>query len=71
MTDSSSSPCTQICTIDTATRLCLGCGRSIDEISVWYRLSETERHAIMATLPARMAGHGLAAPAGAALTAAG
>ena len=49
-----SSPCTGICTIDPACGLCLGCGRSVDEIVAWGRLSEPERRAIMAELPARL-----------------
>jgi predicted Fe-S protein YdhL (DUF1289 family) len=35
------------------TRYCLGCGRSIDEISRWSRMTPEERHAILADLPER------------------
>jgi predicted Fe-S protein YdhL (DUF1289 family) len=35
--------------------MCIGCGRSLDEITRWITLSETERTAIMAQLPARLA----------------
>jgi predicted Fe-S protein YdhL (DUF1289 family) len=35
------------------TRYCLGCGRSIDEISRWSRMTAEERHAILADLPER------------------
>ena len=46
-------PCIQVCTLDDASGLCLGCFRTIEEIARWARLSETERHAVIATLPAR------------------
>jgi len=49
------SPCRKICRIDPATRMCEGCGRSMAEISNWLRMTEAERDAIMAELPARRA----------------
>ena len=49
-----SSPCTKVCTIDSASRLCLGCGRSLDEIARWGGMSEAERLNIMRALPERM-----------------
>jgi uncharacterized protein len=48
-----SSPCTKVCTIDTQSGLCLGCGRTLGEIAQWGSLSETERRRIMAELPQR------------------
>ena len=51
--DEPSSPCTKVCTIHPEARLCVGCLRSIDEITAWSRMSEDERRAIMLTLPAR------------------
>ncbi|HLS58255.1 MAG TPA: DUF1289 domain-containing protein [Paracoccaceae bacterium] len=47
------SPCNRICRIDPATRLCVGCHRSIDEIAAWGRMTPAERRAVMAELPAR------------------
>ena len=47
------SPCIKICVIHPAERICTGCLRSIDEISVWSRLTAEERRAVMAALPAR------------------
>lgn len=47
------SPCVKVCVIHPKARLCVGCLRSIDEISAWSRLPEPERLAIMAALPAR------------------
>jgi predicted Fe-S protein YdhL (DUF1289 family) len=48
-------PCVKICTLDARSRICLGCGRSIDEIASWIALSAAERARIMAELPARLA----------------
>ena len=49
-----SSPCTKVCTIDQASRLCMGCGRSLEEIARWGGMSEAERLEIMRALPGRM-----------------
>jgi len=46
-------PCINICKIDPATRLCTGCGRTLDEIARWGSMSDTERAAIMHELPSR------------------
>lgn len=48
-----SSPCIKVCVIDPASGLCEGCGRTLQEIAQWARLSEVERQAIMAELPER------------------
>jgi predicted Fe-S protein YdhL (DUF1289 family) len=61
MTDAataSKSPCTKVCVVHPAHSICIGCGRSLDEIAHWIALSETERTAIMAQLPARLAAIG-------------
>lgn len=49
-----SSPCIRVCTLDSETGLCEGCGRTREEITRWYRISEEERQLIMAELPERM-----------------
>jgi predicted Fe-S protein YdhL (DUF1289 family) len=49
------SPCNRVCVVDPASRLCVGCGRSLDEIAGWLALSAAERRRIMAQLPARLA----------------
>lgn len=49
-------PCINICRIDPSSRLCRGCGRSIDEIAGWIDLTATQRAQIMAELPARLGG---------------
>jgi len=56
-------PCIAVCFIDPATKLCLGCGRTLPEIARWHRMEGDERLALMATLPARMEQAGLTAPA--------
>lgn len=48
-------PCVKICTLDARAGLCLGCGRTIDEIARWTVLSADERRRIMAELPRRLA----------------
>ena len=50
-----SSPCVKICVIDPASKLCEGCGRTLQEIAQWARLSEAERLAVMAQLAGRLA----------------
>lgn len=52
------SPCVKICVIDRATRLCQGCGRTIDEIAQWSAFSREERKQIMSALPERMKRNG-------------
>ena len=49
------SPCVNICSMDTDTDWCLGCGRTIGEISNWSAKPPEVRRAILRTLPARMA----------------
>lgn len=49
-----STPCIRVCLIDPETGLCEGCGRTRDEVSRWFSLSEDERLRIMAELPERM-----------------
>jgi uncharacterized protein len=49
-----SSPCIKICVIDAGSRLCTGCGRTLDEIARWGSMDETRRLQIMATLGERL-----------------
>ena len=46
-------PCINVCLLDGETGLCLGCGRTIDEIARWTAMSECERRAVMRELQAR------------------
>ncbi|MCZ8097928.1 MAG: DUF1289 domain-containing protein [Alsobacter sp.] len=55
------SPCIHVCTVDPASRLCVGCGRTLDEIGRWATMSPAERRTIMDGLPARLAALGLPA----------
>lgn len=48
-------PCRKICVIDPATKLCEGCGRTLDEIARWLALTPADRERIMAELPRRLA----------------
>ena len=48
-------PCVKICTLDARMGLCLGCGRTIDEITRWTSMSAFERSTIMRELPSRLA----------------
>ncbi|EBA03769.1 hypothetical protein RB2150_04698 [Rhodobacterales bacterium HTCC2150] len=51
--DEVSSPCVNICVVHPVERICAGCLRSVDEITMWAKLSEEERQTIMAELPER------------------
>jgi uncharacterized protein len=50
-----STPCIKVCVIDPISALCIGCGRTVDEIAVWTALNEAERLAVMAGLGERLA----------------
>jgi predicted Fe-S protein YdhL (DUF1289 family) len=54
------SPCIKRCAIDPASGLCIGCGRTLSEITGWIGYADHERASIMAELPQRLAS--LAAP---------
>jgi predicted Fe-S protein YdhL (DUF1289 family) len=47
--------CVNICDIDRETGLCMGCGRTIDEIARWATMTSRERRRIMTVLTARKA----------------
>lgn len=48
------SPCVQVCQIDQLLQLCLGCGRTLDEIGRWSKLDDPQRLMVMQHLPQRM-----------------
>jgi predicted Fe-S protein YdhL (DUF1289 family) len=52
--DDIASPCIKICTLDPTGQWCLGCGRTLDEISGWQGASHTQRQEILAELPNRL-----------------
>jgi predicted Fe-S protein YdhL (DUF1289 family) len=47
------SPCIQVCRMDARSGLCQGCGRTIEEITLWSRLSEAGKRQVWAALPER------------------
>ncbi|MFM9938307.1 MAG: DUF1289 domain-containing protein [Hyphomicrobiaceae bacterium] len=47
------SPCIQVCVVDAATRACIGCGRTIEQIAGWTGFSASERRRIMSELSTR------------------
>jgi predicted Fe-S protein YdhL (DUF1289 family) len=49
------SPCVDICRLD-AQGLCVGCRRTLGEITEWSRASEARRREILRELPLRKAG---------------
>ena len=53
MRDEVESPCVKLCVIHPEERLCVGCMRTIEEISSWSRLTPQARAEIIADLPAR------------------
>lgn len=48
-------PCIQVCVVDGASSLCLGCFRTLSEIGGWSALTDDERARVMAELPSRRA----------------
>lgn len=48
-------PCIRVCTVHPELRVCVGCGRTLDEIGRWIAMSDAERRRIMAELPRRHA----------------
>lgn len=47
------SPCVKICVVHPNARICIGCFRSVEEITQWSRMSPAERARIMDELPNR------------------
>lgn len=40
------SPCVNVCAMDTATGLCGGCMRQLDEIAAWSRMDDEEKREV-------------------------
>ncbi|MCB9958111.1 MAG: DUF1289 domain-containing protein [Rhodospirillaceae bacterium] len=49
------SPCVGVCRLDDASGLCLGCARTVDEITLWRDMDTAARGAVWRALPARLA----------------
>ena len=47
------SPCTKVCVIHPEAKLCLGCYRTMGEISQWANMTNEKRIALMQELPER------------------
>jgi predicted Fe-S protein YdhL (DUF1289 family) len=47
------SPCINICKMDASNGLCLGCFRTIEEITVWSRADDAQRANILAAVTQR------------------
>lgn len=47
-------PCIKVCVVDGSSGFCLGCGRTLNEIARWARMTEAERDQVMAGLPPRI-----------------
>jgi predicted Fe-S protein YdhL (DUF1289 family) len=51
------SPCISVCIVDPrGSGLCIGCGRTLDEIASWIDLSDEERRRVIDALGARLEG---------------
>lgn len=48
------SPCVKICTYDPQSGLCLGCGRTLEEIGDWFSMTDAERRAVTDQLSDRL-----------------
>jgi predicted Fe-S protein YdhL (DUF1289 family) len=54
--DEVASPCVKICVVHPQERICVGCFRTIDEISRWSRMGQDERQDVVNALPGRQSG---------------
>lgn len=49
------SPCRNVCVMHEPSGHCIGCGRTLDEITLWSVLDDDDKRAVWALLPARLA----------------
>ena len=49
-----STPCVNVCVLDPLSEICIGCGRTADEIAAWTAMSEADRIALIAGLGQRL-----------------
>ncbi|MEP7210504.1 MAG: DUF1289 domain-containing protein [Alphaproteobacteria bacterium] len=47
-------PCIKVCVVDGSSGHCLGCGRTLNEIAKWARLTDAERDTVIGLLPPRI-----------------
>lgn len=53
------SPCINVCQMDSASGLCRGCFRTLDEITRWTRIDDVERATIINAAARRRLDHDL------------
>jgi len=41
------SPCIEVCALDD-NQVCIGCGRTVDEVVTWTRLTDAQKWAVLA-----------------------
>lgn len=51
---SADSPCVGVCRMDSSAEFCLGCGRTLDEITAWPSLRRRERALLMQEIRLRL-----------------
>jgi len=50
------SPCVNVCVVDPrGSGICVGCGRTLDEIAAWVSLGNAQRRQVLERLPQRLA----------------
>ena len=54
------SPCISVCVLDPASRRCLGCYRTVEEIANWSVMDDEAKRAVWAALPGRREEEGAA-----------
>jgi uncharacterized protein len=57
-----SSPCMNVCVLDSE-RVCVGCGRTLEEIARWGRMSAAEQWVVIERLDRAQAGGAIAGAA--------
>lgn len=48
------SPCIDVCLIDARTRWCSGCGRTVEEIASWRKMTPYRQRVVLADLGRRL-----------------
>jgi uncharacterized protein len=47
------SPCVNVCQMDPARGVCIGCCRTLDEIAGWGGMDDSQKASVLAQLPTR------------------
>jgi predicted Fe-S protein YdhL (DUF1289 family) len=55
VTDEKDSPCIHVCLMDYAQGLCIGCHRTLDEITHWINYSPVQKQTVLAQIETRRA----------------